>query len=113
MRPIHVIAQDIRQDWKKPHFGAVPYLKAMGELTDMTDMYGYDPAPSIIAYFLSNAKSWRGPVATTLKLELNIMLRMGLKRNYSRFLEYNGFERDTERNPIRVAGLETPCFTRK
>ena len=108
MRPIYMIAQDIRRDWKKPSFGAVPYLEAMGDLADMTDMYGHDPAPSIIAYFLSNAKSWRGLVATTLKLELNSMLRVTLKRNYSRFLEYNGFEKDTERNPIRVAGLETP-----
>lgn len=31
-RPIKEIASDILKDWKKPYFGAVPYIEAMMKL---------------------------------------------------------------------------------
>lgn len=31
-RTLAAIARDIRTHWKKPYFGAVPYLEAMGTL---------------------------------------------------------------------------------
>ncbi len=74
-RPLYVIAADIRADWPRPHFAAVPYLFALRHLNRASDMYGADSALSIIAYFLSNARSWRGPRATALKNELRDILK--------------------------------------
>lgn len=75
-RPLHEIANDIRLDWgSKVNFAAKPYLQAMFSLGSMKDRYGQDPASSIVAYFLSNARSWRGPVAKAIKAELNKMLK--------------------------------------
>lgn len=73
-RPLHVIAQEIRDDWGAPYFGAVPYLRAMACLNTMRDQYGADSAVSIVAYFLSNANTWRGPVARRVKAELKALL---------------------------------------
>ena len=28
-RPLNEIAREINEDWKKPHFAAVPYLNAL------------------------------------------------------------------------------------
>ena len=70
MRPLHVIAAEIKQDWKKVYFGAVPYLDAMSTMNSIKDDYGFDSGESIVLYFLSNATSWRGPVARKLKAEL-------------------------------------------
>ena len=75
MRPLHEIAREIARDWKKPYFGAVPYLQAMMQLDSITDMYGYDDARSVVLYFLSNATTWRGDVARRIKKELNDMLK--------------------------------------
>lgn len=69
-RPIHAIAKDIRQNWPKPYFGAVPYLTAMSSLTSVHDRYYEDSAKSVILYFLSNASTFRGEKAKTLKSEL-------------------------------------------
>jgi hypothetical protein len=77
VRPIHVIAREIRKDWKKPYFGAVPYISAMLSLDKIADMYGADDGKSIVAYFLSNATSWRGDVARRVKAELTKMLKEG------------------------------------
>jgi hypothetical protein len=74
-RRIHAIARDIATHWAKPHFGAKPYLVAMFALTDIDSNYGFDDARSIIAYFLGNAKTWRGPDAVRIKAELNAMLK--------------------------------------
>lgn len=74
-RPIYEIAEEIRGDWKKPYFGAVPYLEAMDCLGPITDTYGWDSADSIVRYFLSNATTWRGDVARRVKAELKAMLR--------------------------------------
>jgi hypothetical protein len=74
MRQLSVIAREISQDWKKPYFGAVPYIGAMSTLADINDQYGYDDARSIVRYFLSNATSWRGDTARRVKAELKGML---------------------------------------
>lgn len=65
------ISNVIRKDWKgKVNFGAKPYLDAMRSLQDVGDMYGADTGHEIVARFLSNASTWRGPVAKTVKAEL-------------------------------------------
>lgn len=74
-RSISVIAQEIRADWKKPYFGAEPYLDAMGQLKDKGSMYGLDDAKSIVLYFLSNASTWRGPKAREIKAELKAIVK--------------------------------------
>lgn len=72
-RPIHTIASEILQDWKRPYFGAVPYLSAMQSLDSIDDSYGYDDARSIVLYFLSNATTWRGAKAREIKAELKAL----------------------------------------
>ena len=72
-RPIHTIASEILQDWKRPYFGAVPYLAAMQSLDSIDDAYGYDDARSIILYFMSNATTWRGAKAREIKAELKAL----------------------------------------
>jgi hypothetical protein len=74
-RPLHTIAAEIRDDWTKVYFGAVPYLNAMFSLTTLQDTFGYDTAQSVVLYFLSNATTWRGPVARRVKAELKAMLK--------------------------------------
>jgi len=72
-RSLSTIAKDIRTDWKKPYFGAVPYLDAMRDLNDINDKYGFDSARSIVQYFLANAGTWRGDTAKRIKAELKAM----------------------------------------
>jgi hypothetical protein len=72
-RPIHVIAEEIRKDWVKPYFGAVPYLQAMRELSSIEDNYYDDTAHSVVLYFLSNTTTWRGETARRIKAELKKM----------------------------------------
>jgi hypothetical protein len=69
-RPLYRIAADIRADWQplSPH--ARPYIMAMGELVNIHDSYGADSAKSIVLYFLSNAGTWKGQTARTIKAEL-------------------------------------------
>jgi hypothetical protein len=74
-RSISIIAADIRRNWQNVHFGAVPYLEAMRGLDTVNDKYGQDNARSIVLYFLSNARAWRGPAAKAIKAELNAILK--------------------------------------
>jgi hypothetical protein len=74
MRSLETIAREIRADWKNVYFGAVPYLQAMRSLGSVDDEFGHDDGRSIVLYFLSNAATWRGPVAKAIKLELKAML---------------------------------------
>lgn len=74
-RSLSAIAREIRKDWKKVYFGAVPYLDAMSSLDSINDQYYQDSAKSVVAYFLSNATSWRGDTARRIKKELNDMLK--------------------------------------
>jgi len=73
-RSIKEIAKEIKADWKKVYFGAVPYLDAMHTLNSIEDNYIYDSGKSIVRYFLANAQSWRGDTARRVKAELKAML---------------------------------------
>lgn len=74
-RALSEIAAEIRSDWGgNVNFAAKPYLDAMRSLNSMSDMYGADSAKNIVAYFLSNASSWRGETAKRVKAELKAML---------------------------------------
>jgi hypothetical protein len=75
MRTLAAIAREIAQDWQKPYFGAVPYIRAMSTLGDINEPYGYDSGESIVRYFLSNATTWRGDTARRVKTELKGMLK--------------------------------------
>jgi hypothetical protein len=77
VRPLHVIARDIRRNWPNVWFGAKPYLEALECLYSISDNYGLDSAKSIVLYFLSNAATWRGPEARRIKAELKGLV--GLK----------------------------------
>jgi hypothetical protein len=73
-RSLSTIAREIRADWKKPYFGAVPYLGAMLSLDSIDDEYYYDSAETIVLYFLANAATYRGETAKRIKLELKSIL---------------------------------------
>ena len=75
MRDLSVIAREIRSDWKKVNFAAVPYLSAMASMGDIRDNYGYDSGKSVVLYFLGNAGTWRGDVAKRVKAELKAMAK--------------------------------------
>jgi hypothetical protein len=72
-RPIHEIAKEITADWTKPYFGAVPYLRAMHSLGDISEDYGLDSGRSVVLYFLANANTWRGETARRIKKELKAL----------------------------------------
>ena len=74
-RAISEIANEIQQDWKNVNYGAKPYLDAMKELTSVDDNFYEDSAESVIVYFLSNARSWKGETAKRIKLELNNLIK--------------------------------------
>jgi hypothetical protein len=71
MRTLREIAREIKSDWVKPYFGAVPYLNAMAVMNSMDDNYFGDDGRSIVLYFLANASTWKGEVARRIKKELN------------------------------------------
>jgi hypothetical protein len=75
MRPLHVIAREIENDWKRPYFGAVPYLEAMGYLHSIEDNFIEDSGKSVVLYFLANANTWRGEAARRIKAELKAMTK--------------------------------------
>ena len=74
MRKLSEIAREIRADWKKVNFGAVPYLAAMASLETIDDAYGCEDAKSVVNYFLANAGTWRGETAKRVKAELKELL---------------------------------------
>jgi hypothetical protein len=74
-RPLSVIAREIRANWPKVYFGAVPYLQAMSSMDSINDAYGCDDGKSIVLYFLSNASTWRGDAAKRIKAELKNMCK--------------------------------------
>ena len=75
VRPLYVIANEIRKDLKAVNYAAKPYLDAMSDLDSIKDSFGYDNAKSIVLYFLSNAASWRGEKAKAIKAELKKMTK--------------------------------------
>jgi hypothetical protein len=74
-RSLAVIAREIAADWRKPYFGAVPYLQAMAQLDRVSDNYFQDSGKSVVLYFLSNATTWRGDTARRIKAELKAMVK--------------------------------------
>lgn len=74
-RPIYEIAREIRNDWKRPYFGAVPYLDAMFSLDTIDDNFMYDSGHSVVLYFLANANTWKGDTARRVKAELKAMTK--------------------------------------
>ena len=74
MRSLSEIAVEITLNWTEPYFGAVPYLEAMLTLGSIDDNYFEDSGSSVVAYFLGNARTWRGEVAKRIKAELKAML---------------------------------------
>lgn len=75
VRPLYEIAKDIRDNWKKPHWEAKPYIDAMASLNKLSDMYGWDSGENIVLFFLSHAGSWRGEKAREIKNELKEMVK--------------------------------------
>lgn len=75
-RKLSEIAQEIKQDYesqgKEPYFGMVPYLNAMLAIhsSDPNARYLYEDASTIVAYFLANARTWKGETARRIKQEL-------------------------------------------
>jgi hypothetical protein len=69
-RQISDIAFEIKRNWPRPYFGAVPYLDAMHTLDNINQNFGADSAKSVVLYFLANANTWRGETARRVKLEL-------------------------------------------
>lgn len=76
--PTHLACMSLRQiayliegSWASVNYAARPYLDAMKELDTVSDHYYNDSAASIVRYFLSNARGWRGPTAKAVKAELN------------------------------------------
>ena len=76
---INDIGYFIVKNWKPMNFGAKPYAEAMKEI-DNNGMYIMDSWESVVAYWLSNASTWRGPVAKAVKAELKRRLK-SRKRN--------------------------------
>jgi hypothetical protein len=72
---LYVIAADIRANWPKPYFGAVPYIFALRHLNQVSEPYGLDSGVSVVAYFLANAATWRGEHARRIKQELRDILK--------------------------------------
>lgn len=78
---ISQIAREIRKDWsgkgKGVNYAAKPYLDAMNDLESLDDMFFHDSGRSVVLYFLSNARTWRGETAKAVKAELNKRLKAG------------------------------------
>lgn len=72
---LYAIARRIRADWKNVNFAAKPYLDAMASLSSVNDRFSFDDGRSIVRYFLSNASSWRGPVAKEIKATLKSLIK--------------------------------------
>lgn len=73
---IAALAGIVLRDWgSKVNFAARPYITAMQSMNTIADSYGAERGTSMVAYFLANASSWRGPVAKAVKAELNKRLK--------------------------------------
>lgn len=81
MRELNTIAADIEQKWQNVNYAARPYLDAMHTLKSIDDKYYADSAESVVLYFLSNAKGWRGENARTIKAELKAITNFINDRN--------------------------------
>lgn len=64
------IADVIFNDWRTMDPSALPYVEAMLNLEKVSDSFGGDDGESIILYFLTNAKYWKGETAQAVKKHL-------------------------------------------
>ena len=69
-RLLHVIARDIRKDWKKVSVHAEPYLSALSRANKVTDRYIIGDHYSTICGLLANLSTYRGETARAIKIEL-------------------------------------------
>lgn len=69
-RTLPELCAAIRADWKPVHAWAKPYLEAMECCQTVNDKYFAEDGKIQVIYFLSNATSWKGEVARTVKKEL-------------------------------------------
>ena len=76
MRLLTDIALEIQSEWSNVSPYAEPYLEAMMYLGSIDDKFGLDEGRSIVAYFLGNAKGWRGDKAREIKEELKSLLKL-------------------------------------
>lgn len=74
-RAIYVIAREIRKDWIKPYFGAVPYIEAMLSIDSIHDKYIAEQASDVVNGFLSNCAQWKGDTARRVKNELKTLVK--------------------------------------
>jgi hypothetical protein len=80
LRPLHVIAREIRKTWvtkdgvPNVNYAAEPYLAAMETLSSVNDMYFEDRAAHVVVYFLSNARAFGGTDGKRIKNELRAMV---------------------------------------
>ncbi len=72
-RALYEVAEDIRRNWAKPNYAAVPYLEAMGGLLSIDDSFHLDSAKGIVLCLLANAGTWRGEHARRIRAELRSM----------------------------------------
>ena len=77
MRTFAEIAKEIKSVWKKPYFGAVPYLDALENInsTDKHTEFLFEEAKDIVVYLLANMTTFRGPDAKRIKAELKEMIK--------------------------------------
>jgi hypothetical protein len=66
-KSLNELAYIIIEDWRPVNYAAKPYLEAMTSLDSIQDNFGADTGYSVVAYFLSNANTWKGDVARTIK----------------------------------------------
>jgi len=72
---IFKIAKMVVEDWKNIPKSAMAYLDPMHIVTTIKDPYYQDNGEYLVRYFLSNATTWRGPVARAVKAKLNQLLK--------------------------------------
>jgi hypothetical protein len=72
---LNAIAYMIYDNWKPVNYAAKPYLEAMTSLESIQDNYMMDTGYSVVAYFLSNANTWKGNLARAVKTELKKRLK--------------------------------------
>lgn len=83
IRNLSEIAMEIKRDWPKPYFGAIPYLDAMLSLDSVAQNFYEDSGATVVNYFLANAQTWRGENAKRIKAELKWQLALLDKGQFS------------------------------
>jgi hypothetical protein len=69
------LAMIISMDWKNVSVHALPYLETLLYIESINDKYGEESSASIVSYFLSNARGYRGETAKIVKAELSRRLK--------------------------------------